>query len=184
MHFRNRLRATPAEKQHIYENIDSQSRPSHKSRYAIPRSPVLDAWRQSRRADRSSEPLPAGSQRPVTLSNIFAAAVIVRSCMVDLFILLFNLHPTRTLLLVLFNILRGTLPSVRGYSQARILDEVITSHKWAESSSDRITPRRKICSRPTGRYASTRYSLHTHGAATAFVSAVSRSDMIFRDLAN
>ena len=124
MHFRNRLRATPAEKQHIFENIDPQSRPSHKSRYAIPRSPVLDAWRQSRRADRSSEPLPAGSQRPVTLSNIFAAAVIVRSCMVDLFILLFNLHPTRTLLLVVFNILRGTLPSVRGYSQARILDEV------------------------------------------------------------
>ena|SRR5258706_9348224 len=45
-----------------------------------------------------------------------------------------------------------------------------TSHKWAESSSDRITPRRKICSRPTGRYASTRHSLHTDNAATAFVS--------------
>jgi hypothetical protein len=124
MHFRNRLRATPAEKQHILENIDPQSRPSHKSRYAIPRSPVFHAWRQSRRTDRSSEPLPAGSQRPVTLSNIFAATVIIRACMVDLFVLLFNLHPTRTLLLFVFNILRGTLPSVRGYSQARILDEV------------------------------------------------------------
>jgi len=124
MYFRNRPRAPPAEKQHILENLDAQSRPSRKSRYTIPRSPVFDAWRQSRKADRFSEPLPAGSQRPLTLSNVFAAVVIVRSCMVDLFILLFNLHPTRTLLLFVFNILRGTLPSVRGYSQARILDEV------------------------------------------------------------
>ena len=128
MYFRNRLRAPPAEKQHILENIDAQSRPSPKSqpRYTIPRSPVFDAWRQSRKPNRFSEPLPAGSQRPVTLSNIFAAVVIIRECMVDLFILLFNLHPTRTLLLFVFNILRGTLPSIRGFSQARILDEVRT----------------------------------------------------------
>ena len=59
-----------------------------------------------------------------------------------------------------------------------------TSHRWAESSSDRTACRRKICSHPTGRNASTRHSPHTDDDTTGFVSAIRDSDMNFRGWAS
>jgi hypothetical protein len=49
---------------------------------------------------------------------------VIRTCLLNIFMLLWRLHPVRTSLLILFNVIRGFLPAVRGYSRAQILDEV------------------------------------------------------------
>lgn len=87
-------------------------------------SPIFKAWSGSRHSRSSPEPLTPGSQRDFSLVNIFHALQIVRLCLWDMFLLMWRLHPTRTTLLLLFNILQGLFPAVRGYSRARILDEV------------------------------------------------------------
>jgi hypothetical protein len=66
----------------------------------------------------------AGSQRELSFMNLLRAFQIMRLCLLDIFLLLWRLHPIRTSLLILFNILRGIFPAVRGYSRAQILDEV------------------------------------------------------------
>lgn len=100
------------------EKESKSRRPHHHS------SPIFNAWNQSRRAKGSSAPLPAGSQRELSIANLFHALYIVQTCLLDMFLLLWRLHPFRTSLLLVFNLARGVFPAVRGYSRALILDEV------------------------------------------------------------
>lgn len=72
-------------------------------------------------------PLPPGSHRPLTLRNAALAYRIVHATAFDLFRLLWRLNRTRTACFVLLTLVRGLLPAFRGYSQARILDEVSPS---------------------------------------------------------
>lgn len=74
----------------------------------------------------------AGSQRELSFMNLLRAFQIIRTCLLSVFLMLWKLHPIRTSLLILFNILRGLFPAVRGYSRAQILDEV--QHLFATES--------------------------------------------------
>jgi hypothetical protein len=98
------------------------------NQYPHRNSPIFKAWSGSRTSRASTEPLSPGSQRDFSLVNVFHAFQIVRLCLWDMFLLMWRLHPTRTTLLLLFNVIQGLFPAVRGYSRARILDEVYFDH--------------------------------------------------------
>lgn len=111
-----------------YENGKHNGKSSNRS---IPRqSPVFKAWLNSRRrgndSKSSGETLHPGTPRPLTIRNLKYALQIMRICLVDLLLLLWRLHPIRTSLLILLNLLRGFFPAARGYSQSLILNEVGT----------------------------------------------------------
>jgi hypothetical protein len=72
-----------------------------------------------------------GAHRPVNEANIRLAITITRGCAFDLFIVLWSLHPVRTTLMMIINVVRGLFPAFRGYSQAMIVDEVGQPHKFA-----------------------------------------------------
>jgi len=69
-----------------------------------------------------------GAHRPINEENIRLAVTITRGCVFDLFILLWSLHPVRTTLMMVINVVRGMFPAFRGYSQAMIVDEVSELH--------------------------------------------------------
>lgn len=68
-----------------------------------------------------------GAQRPVNETNIKHALTIARACIPDLMYTLWALHPVRTTLMMILQIVRGFFPAFRGYSQAMIVDEVSRS---------------------------------------------------------
>jgi hypothetical protein len=75
-----------------------------------------------------------GAHRPINEENIRLAVTITRGCVFDLFIVLWSLHPVRTTLMMVINVVRGMFPAFRGYSQAMIVDEVrgpYTFHLWS-----------------------------------------------------
>jgi len=65
-----------------------------------------------------------GAHRPINEANIRLALTITRGCAFDLFIVLWSLHPVRTTLMMIINVVRGFFPAFRGYSQAMIVDEL------------------------------------------------------------
>jgi hypothetical protein len=105
------------------------------NQYPHRNSPIFKAWSGSRTSRASTEPLFPGSQRDFSLVNLFHAFQIVRLCLWDMFLLMWRLHPTRTTLLLLFNVVRGLFPAVRGYSRAAILDEVRSQPHDARTST-------------------------------------------------
>lgn len=91
-----------------------------------PQNVLYDIWLATRflRRNNSSHYSNPGSNRPLTIQNIQAAFKIVTLCACDLITRLFALQPTRTIFLILFELLRGLFPALRGYSQALLLNEV------------------------------------------------------------
>lgn len=93
---------------------------------------LFDLWQASRVGNAPSAsapkqptaPLPPGSRRPFTLHNVALAYRILQASSVDLFRLLWRHNRTRTAFFVFLTLVRGLLPAFRGFSQARILDEV------------------------------------------------------------
>jgi hypothetical protein len=71
-----------------------------------------------------------GAHRPINETNIKLAMTITRGCAFDLFVVLWSLHPVRTTLMMVINVVRGFFPAFRGYSQAMIVDEVGPPHKF------------------------------------------------------
>ncbi|EGO01594.1 hypothetical protein SERLA73DRAFT_48865 [Serpula lacrymans var. lacrymans S7.3] len=86
---------------------------------------VHNAWLASRTVPtRKSSYLVPGAQRPLNKPNIRLAYIIAHKCAFDLVKVLWSLHPVRTTLMMLLNIVRGFFPAFRGYSQAMIVDEL------------------------------------------------------------
>ncbi|KAH0839627.1 P-loop containing nucleoside triphosphate hydrolase protein [Lanmaoa asiatica] len=67
-----------------------------------------------------------GAQRPINETNIKLALTIAQACLPDLLFTLWALHPVRTSLMMILQIVRGFFPAFRGYSQALIVDELQT----------------------------------------------------------
>jgi len=80
-------------------------------------------WKATRAQFDATLP-PGDSRRPVNLTTLRLAATAIRHSAVDLFILLWGVHPFRMSILLLLNFIRGALPAIRSYSQALLLDEV------------------------------------------------------------
>jgi len=86
---------------------------------------IQKAWLASRVIPRRrGSYLMPGAHRPINEANIRLAITIARGCAFDLFRVLWGLHPVRTTLMMIVNVVRGLFPAFRGYSQAMIVDEV------------------------------------------------------------
>ncbi|OAX43067.1 P-loop containing nucleoside triphosphate hydrolase protein [Rhizopogon vinicolor AM-OR11-026] len=86
---------------------------------------IQKAWLASRVIPRHrGSYLMPGAHRPINEANIRLALTITRGCAFDLFIVLWSLHPVRTTLMMIINVVRGFFPAFRGYSQAMIVDEL------------------------------------------------------------
>lgn len=92
---------------------------------------IQKAWLASRVIPRHrGSYLMPGAHRPINETNIKLAMTITRGCAFDLFVVLWSLHPVRTTLMMVINVVRGFFPAFRGYSQAMIVDEVGPPHKF------------------------------------------------------
>ncbi|KAJ6627517.1 P-loop containing nucleoside triphosphate hydrolase protein [Mycena sp. CBHHK59/15] len=89
-----------------------------------PAQSTYDAWLASRILPRGAGTLVPGALRPFSLSNVKLACIIVRTCALDFFKHIFSLHPVRTTLMMILNVVRSIFPAFRGYSQALIIDEL------------------------------------------------------------
>jgi hypothetical protein len=90
---------------------------------------VYDAWLFSRAMPgHKTAYLVPGSQRTFNKTNIILAYIIIKNCTLNLFRLLWNLHPIRTSTMLSLNVIRSLFPAFRGYSQALIIDEVGLHH--------------------------------------------------------
>ncbi|KAG2051306.1 P-loop containing nucleoside triphosphate hydrolase protein [Suillus hirtellus] len=86
---------------------------------------VQKAWLSSRVIPRRrGSYLMPGAHRPINEENIKSAVTITRGCVFELFRVLWSLHPVRTTLMMVINVVRGMFPAFRGYSQAMIVDEL------------------------------------------------------------
>ncbi|KAG2345181.1 P-loop containing nucleoside triphosphate hydrolase protein [Suillus weaverae] len=86
---------------------------------------IQKAWLASRVIPRRrGSYLVPGAHRPINEENIRLAVTITRGCVFDLFRVLWGLHPVRTTLMMVINVVRGMFPAFRGYSQAMIVDEL------------------------------------------------------------
>ncbi|KAJ8588774.1 P-loop containing nucleoside triphosphate hydrolase protein [Rhizopogon salebrosus TDB-379] len=86
---------------------------------------IQKAWLASRVIPRHrGSYLMPGAHRPINETNIKLAMTITRGCAFDLFVVLWSLHPVRTTLMMVINVVRGFFPAFRGYSQAMIVDEL------------------------------------------------------------
>ncbi|KII95926.1 hypothetical protein PLICRDRAFT_34876 [Plicaturopsis crispa FD-325 SS-3] len=81
-------------------------------------------WLASRVTSSHGKLLAAGSHRRLSAENSILAYRITRNCALDLFWLLWGLHPARTTLMMSLNVLRGLFPAFKGYSQAMIINEL------------------------------------------------------------
>jgi hypothetical protein len=87
--------------------------------------PVYAAWLASRVIPKRAETyLAPGTRRELSRTNARLAWTITQHCAWDLFKLLMGLHPVRTVLMLLLNIIRSLSPAFRGYWQALALNEV------------------------------------------------------------
>lgn len=93
---------------------------------------IQKAWLASRVVPRHrGSYLMPGAHRSINEANIRLAITITRGCAFNLFVVLWSLHPVRTTLMMVINVVRGLFPAFRGYSQAMIVDEVGQLHKFA-----------------------------------------------------
>ncbi|KAF9246911.1 P-loop containing nucleoside triphosphate hydrolase protein [Melanogaster broomeanus] len=100
----------------------------------LPKSPSASSCRCLQQAWLASRVIPRkrgtylmpGAQRPVNETNLRLALTISRACVLDLLSTLWTLHPVRTSLMLVLQIIRGLFPAFRGYSQAMIVDELQT----------------------------------------------------------
>lgn len=95
---------------------------------------IYELWLSSRALHHNNidQHLVPGANRPLTSRNFRAAGKILTLCSWDLVSRLCALHPVRTILLVLLELLRGLFPAARGYSQALLLNEVCNTD-WLDS---------------------------------------------------
>ena len=109
------------------------NRPPHPKQKSVTTCRCIQkAWLASRIIPRhKGSYLMPGAHRPINEANIRLAITITRGCAFDLFIVLWSLHPVRTTLMMIINVVRGLFPAFRGYSQAMIVDEVGQPHKFA-----------------------------------------------------
>ena len=87
---------------------------------------LFSIWLSSRafrQPDGASGFLAPGAQRPLSRDHLQLALQILQRCSLQLFTLLWSLHPLRLLVMISLDICRGILPAFRGYSQALIIDE-------------------------------------------------------------
>ncbi|CAK5275788.1 unnamed protein product [Mycena citricolor] len=84
---------------------------------------AYDAWLSSRMRD-GEEMLSPGVHRSFSIRNVKLAYTIVRTCALDLFLDILELHRMRTIVMMSLNIIRSIVPAFRGYSQALIIDEL------------------------------------------------------------
>lgn len=95
----------------------------------LPR-PIFEDWLDSRTLPSDArDRLSPGAQRAVTRQNLSLASEISKKCALKFCAMIWNLHPYRLMILILFDIFRGIFPAFRGYSQAMILDEVSIDHQ-------------------------------------------------------
>ncbi|KJA24573.1 hypothetical protein HYPSUDRAFT_136209 [Hypholoma sublateritium FD-334 SS-4] len=88
---------------------------------------IYDAWLASRAMPgQTGSYLVPGAQRPLTLANARLALFVAQHCTLDFFKVLFRLNPLRTTLMMSLNIVRSLFPAFRGYSQALIVDELLS----------------------------------------------------------
>ncbi|EPT02731.1 hypothetical protein FOMPIDRAFT_128800 [Fomitopsis schrenkii] len=74
-----------------------------------------------------------GAHRPFCARSLSLAFDVIRLCVADLLVLLWTLHPWRSLLLLILELVRGVFPAFRGYSQALLINELqalITSNNF------------------------------------------------------
>lgn len=95
--------------------------------YGHPES-IYALWAASRKTGRAGENIGPGAHRPFCARSLSLAFDIIRLCVADLLVLLWTLHPWRSLLLVILELVRGVFPAFRGYSQALLINEVCLSH--------------------------------------------------------
>jgi len=72
----------------------------------------------------AGEAVVPGAHRPFCARSLSLALEIARLCVADLLLVLWSLHPWRSLLLVILELVRGIFPAFRGYSQALIINEL------------------------------------------------------------
>lgn len=85
---------------------------------------IYALWAASRISGRTAEIIGPGAHRPFCAQSLGLAFEIIRLCVADLMLLLWTLHPWRSLLLVILELVRGVFPAFRGYSQALLINEV------------------------------------------------------------
>ncbi|KAH7916818.1 P-loop containing nucleoside triphosphate hydrolase protein [Hygrophoropsis aurantiaca] len=109
-----------------------------------PHQPSLDSCHRVQKAWLASRVMPRrkagyltpGGQRSINEKNLRLAFTISRECAFDLMKLLWSLHPIRTSVMMILNVVRGLFPAFRGYSQAMIVDELqslVSSERFAWS---------------------------------------------------
>lgn len=108
----------------VHQPHTKYAAPLYMPDHPVPPMTPFDAWTASRNSPKHAHPLPPGAQRPFTLFNVSLAAKIVHACFYQLVALLWSLNPVRTAVLIFLTLVRGLLPAFRGFSQARVLDEV------------------------------------------------------------
>lgn len=115
----------PRRRSSIHSSNLNRHRLQSKSPSASSCRSLQQAWLASRTIPRRRGTyLMPGAQRPVNETNIRLAITISRACVFDLVTALWGLHPVRTSLMMILQIIRGFFPAFRGYSQAMIVDEV------------------------------------------------------------
>ena len=86
---------------------------------------LYERWLASRRCPKGGpDLLPPGSFRAFTSDNFALAYDLSKCCASEILSRLWELHPYRISLMIILDLVRGTLPAFRGYSQALMVDEV------------------------------------------------------------
>ncbi|CCM04806.1 uncharacterized protein FIBRA_06999 [Fibroporia radiculosa] len=116
---------SPSHGSHSHDSLRFPSRQAVNSAQAHPHGAIYKAWLASRTIPNDTGAyLTPGAHRSLSKSNVRLACTIMQSCAVDLFRLLWSLHPWRTALMVTLELIRGIFPAFRGYSQALLINEL------------------------------------------------------------
>lgn len=86
---------------------------------------VYNSWLKSRTLPQNTGTLLApGNHRPFDHTTLRLASRICKMCFPDILRLFFALHPWRTVLMIILQLVRGMLPVFKGFSHAVLIDEV------------------------------------------------------------
>ncbi|KZT71596.1 P-loop containing nucleoside triphosphate hydrolase protein [Daedalea quercina L-15889] len=102
------------------------------SSYGHPQG-IYALWAASRKSSRAGEAIGPGAHRPFSVRTLSFAFDLIRLCVADLLLVLWSLHPWRSVLLIILELVRGVFPAFRGYSQALLINELqalITSNNF------------------------------------------------------
>ncbi|OCH87892.1 P-loop containing nucleoside triphosphate hydrolase protein [Obba rivulosa] len=86
---------------------------------------IYAAWLKSRTvAQASGDHIAPGNHRPFNHTTAQLAHELCKLCFPDILGLFFTLHPWRTALMIILQLIRGMFPAFRGFSHAVLIDEL------------------------------------------------------------